>query len=202
MTFKCIKVLIQKSVDSLHNAISVLEKCISEVSQWMVMNKLQLNKGKTEALLLVSPQLKHHLPQQVSVSVGNISIVLFDCVRTLGVEIDASLSMSGQVTALCKSLNFHLYNISRVRKMLTEDACSHAIRSLVLSRLDYSNSLLINVSKMDIGGGGGGVATHSKSCSQNCVESKETCQGNSFTQGVTLVAGREKNFLQGCINCL
>ena len=35
--------------------------------------------------------------------------------------------------------------------MLTKDACSHAIRSLVLSRLDYSNSLLINVSKMDIG---------------------------------------------------
>ena len=140
-----------RSVDSLHNAISVLEKCISEVSQWMVMNKLQLNEGKTEALLLVSPKLKHHLPQQVSVSVGNISIVLSDCVRTLGVEIDASLSMSGQVTALCKSLNFHLYNISRVRKMLTKDACSHAIRSLVLSRLDYSNSLLINVSKMDTG---------------------------------------------------
>ena len=45
-----------KSVDSLHNAISVLEKCISEVSQWMVMNKLQLNEGKTEALLLVSPE--------------------------------------------------------------------------------------------------------------------------------------------------
>ena len=86
-------------------------------------------------------------------SVGGISIVLSDCVRTLqvGVEIDASLSMSGQVTALCKSLNFHLYNISRVRKMLTKDACSHAIRSLVLSRLDYSNSLLINVSKMDTG---------------------------------------------------
>ena len=35
--------------------------------------------------------------------------------------------------------------------MLTKDACSHAIRSLVLSRLDHSNSLLINVSKMDIG---------------------------------------------------
>ena len=39
--------------------------------------------------------------------------------------------------------------------MLTKDACSHAIRSLLLSRLDYSNSLLINVSKMDIGRGGG-----------------------------------------------
>ena len=109
-----------KSVDSLHNAISVLEKCISEVSQWMVMNKLQLNEGKTEALLLVSPKLKHHLPQQVSVSVGNISIVLSDCVRTLGVEIDASLSMSGQVTALCKSLNFHLYNIIKGKQNADE----------------------------------------------------------------------------------
>ena len=73
-----------KSVDSLHNAISVLEKCISEVSQWMIMNKLQLNEGKTEVLLLVSPKLKHHLPQQISVSVGDVSIVPSDCVRTLG----------------------------------------------------------------------------------------------------------------------
>ena len=63
-------------------------------------------KEKPKALLLVSPKLKHHLPQQVSVSVGNISIVLSDCVRTLGVEIDASLSMSGQVTATLQISQF------------------------------------------------------------------------------------------------
>ena len=43
-----------------------------------------------------------------------------------------------------------MYNISRIRKMLTEDACSHAIRSLVLSRLDYCNSLLMDVNVSDI----------------------------------------------------
>ena len=37
-----------------------------------------------------------------------------------------------------------------LRKMLTKDACNHALRSLVLSRLDYSNSLLININKTDI----------------------------------------------------
>ena len=111
------------------------------------MNKLQLNDAKTEALLLVSPKLGHHLPQRVSVSVGNASIVPSDSVKTLGVYIDASLSMSNQETSLCKSLNFHLYNICRIRKMLSKEACSHAIRSLVLSRFDYSNSLLMNVNK-------------------------------------------------------
>ena len=34
--------------------------------------------------------------------------------------------------------------------MLTEEACSHAVRSLVLSRLDYANSLLMNVNVTDI----------------------------------------------------
>ena len=34
--------------------------------------------------------------------------------------------------------------------MLTEDGCNHAVRSLVLSRLEYSNSLLINADKMEL----------------------------------------------------
>ena len=34
--------------------------------------------------------------------------------------------------------------------MLTKEACNHAVRSLVLSRLDYSNSMLVNASKVDI----------------------------------------------------
>ena len=39
-----------KCVNSLHNATSVLEKCIPEVSQWMVMNKSQSNEGKIKSL--------------------------------------------------------------------------------------------------------------------------------------------------------
>ena len=34
--------------------------------------------------------------------------------------------------------------------MLTDEACHHAIHSLVLSRLDNANSLLININVSDI----------------------------------------------------
>ena len=34
--------------------------------------------------------------------------------------------------------------------MLTDEACNHAIRSLVLSRFDYAKSRLVNINVSDI----------------------------------------------------
>ena len=50
--------------------------------------------------------------------------------------------MSPHITYVCKSINFILWNMSRVRRFIDKDSCSHAMRALVLSRLDYANSLL------------------------------------------------------------
>ena len=48
-------------------------------------------------------------------------------------------------------ITFHLRNISRIRRYITQSACNNAIRSLVLSRLDYCNGLLstIPVTQLD-----------------------------------------------------
>ena len=124
--------------------MGVLHDCIAELSGWMSHNRLKLNENKTEMMVIVSPKLRHHLPDNISLSVCNSQVETSDHVRNLGVIFDSSLSTSKQVTALSQSLNFHLYNISRVRRFLTEEVCHHVVRSLVLSRLDYSNSLLIN----------------------------------------------------------
>ena len=45
-----------------------------------------------------------------------------------------------------KTVNFHLRNIYRIRRYITFDICHHLVRSLVLSRLDYANSLLFGIS--------------------------------------------------------
>ena len=51
--------------------------------------------------------------------------------------------MAAQVSNIVKSANFHLVNIGRARRLLTDDATKLAIHTLVTSRLDYCNSLLI-----------------------------------------------------------
>ena len=46
------------------------------------------------------------------------------------------------VSSYCSSAYYHLRTISNIRHILTLDACHAAVRSLVLSRLDYCNALL------------------------------------------------------------
>ena len=86
----------------------------------------------------------------MSLHIGNTTVDVSNTVKNLGVYFDQTLSMSDHVRRVCQIANFHLRNISHVRKYLTEDACNHAVRSLVLSRLDYGNSLLANINVSDV----------------------------------------------------
>ena len=54
--------------------------------------------------------------------------------------------MAAQVSNIVKSANFHLVNTGRARGLLTDDVTKLAIHTLVTSRLDYCNSLLIGIS--------------------------------------------------------
>ena len=55
------------------------------------------------------------------------------------------MSMSDRVSQICSSVTFHLRNISRIRRYIDQSACNNAVRSLVLSRLDYCNGLLSSI---------------------------------------------------------
>ena len=58
--------------------------------------------------------------------------------------IDSDLSMKMQISQLSRTCYLHLRNISRIRSCLTTEAAKLLSLSLVMSRLDYCNSLLIN----------------------------------------------------------
>ena len=62
-------------------------------------------------------------------------------VKYLGVWLDNTLSISKHVTKLASSCYFFLYNLRRIRKYLSKSACETLINALVVSRLDYCNSL-------------------------------------------------------------
>ena len=66
-----------------------------------------MNEQKTGSLLLISSKLRHYLPDHVHFLIGDSSVEPCESVRTLGVELDSFLTMSQQVTLICRSLNFH-----------------------------------------------------------------------------------------------
>ena len=122
-------------------AIDKVNKCISDIRTWMIQNKLKINDSKTEFLVLTSSFLNQHF-NDPNISVGNSRIAPSISARNLGVIFDNHMSLDKQINNICKSAFFHLRNIGSIRNMLTDDACSQLIHSLVTVRIDYCNSLL------------------------------------------------------------
>ena len=57
--------------------------------------------------------------------------------------------MTNHVKLIVTSVNYHLRNIYRIRRYITIDSCHQIVRSLVLSRLDYANSMLFGITSKD-----------------------------------------------------
>ena len=107
----------------------------------MKTNSLKLNDSKTEVIVYGSAQQLKKITLQ-SLRVGDCVVRVTDCVRNLGVQFDAEMTMESHVTAVCKSAIFHLRNISRIRRYLTAVATEQVVHAFVTSRLDVGNALL------------------------------------------------------------
>ena len=122
-----------------------LEKCLCDISVWMSQNKLKLNNDKTEIIIFGS---KKHLAElnikSLSVAGTDVSVAS-EPVRNLGAMFDSLLIMAPHVKSVVKKSSFRLRNIGKARRVLTEDATKTVMQSLVMSRLDYCNALLIGI---------------------------------------------------------
>ena len=122
-----------------------LEKCLCDISVWMSQKKLKLNNDKTEIILFGS---KKHLAElnikSLSVAGTDVSVAS-EPVRNLGAMFDSQLIMAPHVKSVVRKSSFHLRNIGKARRVLTEDATQTVMQSLVMSRLDYCNALLIGI---------------------------------------------------------
>ena len=129
---------------ALNNALSKLQTCISNIRKWMVANKLKLNDSKTEFFVAASAHNLRNLPN-VQLNVGSTLISPSETIRNLGVIFDHRMSMSHHISHICSTVTFYLRNIARIRRFIDQSACHNAVRSLVLSRIDYCNGLLSSI---------------------------------------------------------
>ena len=108
-------------------------------------NKLKLNTDKTE-VLVVGTERKLSSFNLTAISVAGCRVLVSDKpISNLGVSFDRNLSMWNKVHRVVRSAYFHLRSIGLARKMLTVAATKQLVQALVISRLDYCNSLLTGI---------------------------------------------------------
>ena len=105
---------------------------------------MNFKRDKTEFFLIANRKVSAAL-SNISLKLDELSIQRSTSIKNLGVTFDDSLSMYSQLNTIYESVNFHKHKIWRIRRFITTDACHHIIRGLVLSPLNYANSLLFGV---------------------------------------------------------
>ncbi|MCJ8746474.1 hypothetical protein PDJAM_G00142290 [Pangasius djambal] len=110
----------------------------------MTAHQLKVNPTKTELLFIPGDSSPS---QDLAISLDNSLISPSVTARNLGVTMDNQLSFSSHIANLTRSCRFLLYNIRRIRPFLSTEATQVLVQSLVISRLDYCNSLLAGLSK-------------------------------------------------------
>ena len=119
-----------------------MQTCIFYVKTWMAQNKLKLNDGKTEALLIKSNRTSFANAQHASLRVDSADIPFTTCARNLGFFISDNVSLDKHISNVCRSAYVEIRRISSICKYLTVEVTKTLVCAFVLSRLDHRNSLL------------------------------------------------------------
>ena len=134
------------SVRNHDQAIRQLERSINDAELWMTQNYLKVNNDKTE-IIFFSPKKDPSFVKTLNITFQNIVVEPSLKVKNLGVIMDYTLNMESQVNKITKSAYHQIKRISKIRHFLDINSTKTLVQSLVISRIDYCNALLVNVPK-------------------------------------------------------
>ena len=122
-----------------------LEHCLADMNRWMSTNFLKLNSDKTNIMVFgTKSRIQRVLLPTINVAGTPVSISS-EPVKNLGVCFDPGLAMTRHVNMVVKSASYQIRNIGRLRNRLTLSTTKTLVQNLVMSKLDYCNSLLFGL---------------------------------------------------------
>ena len=80
----------------------------------------------------------------------NTQLVPCECAKNLGVVLDSTLSFRPHIDSVVKTCNFHIRNLYMIRNFINRDNLSSLVYSLIVSKIDYCNSLLVGLPKVTL----------------------------------------------------
>jgi len=137
------------SIKSDSNLTSI-QKCFDAVHDWFAANGLALNPSKSEATIIGTGAKLRTDCKIDAVLLGDARIPIAECVKSLGVSIDSTLSFNQHVENVCKASHYHIRALRHIRQCLDDDTARTVASSMVGARLDYCNSLLYGTTTTNI----------------------------------------------------
>ena len=129
--------------------ITKIKKSIGEIDIWMSQNLLKLNRDKTEFIIFGT---WHQIAKvgDIHLQIGPDKVVPVDHVRNLGSIMDKFLMNGPHINKLVSTCYCMLCDIAKVRSNMDKRTDQFIMQALVLSCMDYCNSLLEGTTKYQL----------------------------------------------------
>ena len=115
----------------------------------MKVKSLELNDAKTEFLVLGTQQQLNKITD-INIRIGQNIIEPTDFIRNLGTYFDSKWKGTSHVNKLSSTIYRSIKGIARIRHFLDVNTTKTLVQSLVLSKLDYCNSILLGTPKVQL----------------------------------------------------
>ena len=133
----------------LDDVTASVNKCLAEIKSWMVENFMKLNESKTELLIIGKPLVLQKFDLSVEIQFGSTTITPTECKgdswKSLGVKLDEALNMERQINSVRQKCGWTMTNIRSIGRYLDEATKLMLVKQLIISKLDYCNSLYMNL---------------------------------------------------------
>ena len=110
----------------------------------MNSNNIKLITDKTEVMPVGSASCLESVDSECA-NMGGNSVPFKMSVKYLGVDLDDTLSMQKHISSICCASFLELRRIASIRPYLSQSAAARLVAAMVISRLDYRNSVFIGL---------------------------------------------------------
>ena len=145
-----LQVYTQTTKQDLAEEIARLTAVARAMSEWAEGASLNLNVGKTKAIIFGSDYNVHRVQELGLPGIevqGGVYIPFSDTVTNLGVVMDAALTWKLQVDAVSKKVNRALYGLRLFRSCTTQTLRKQLASALAVSHLDYCSVVYLDASE-------------------------------------------------------
>ncbi len=126
-----------------------LSDCLRHIIDWNNAHFMKINPDKTEIMLLRPSSLNKDVIINGFIFEGQC-IRFSSEVKNVGVWIDKNLIMDKHINYIASHCYKILKDIGRIKKHLQKSHLERLVHAVIASRLDYCNSLFVNISKDNI----------------------------------------------------
>ena len=127
-----------------HYLVTKFNNIFSTVNIWTSKYFLKLNPRKSQIIIFCTETLKRQL-KIIGFFLDNTCIRLSNTVSNSGFILDSHLNFKQQVNNCVSSIFASIKNIARIKYYLTTKKLSILVSSLIVSKLDYCNSLYYGI---------------------------------------------------------